>query len=67
MYTNYPQVLNFFRQAIHSPNLELKEIMCNFIAIKRYPDDIGAARYLMNQYTRYQDHIANLTANAYAK
>lgn len=67
MFTEYPKALNFFQQAIHRPNIELKAIINEFLAIKQYPDDIGASRFLINAYHDYQAHLAQLTANASVK
>ena len=67
MFTEYPKVLSYFQQAIKAPNLELKEILLKFATIKQYPDDIGAARYLIDAYGSYQNHLAQLTANASVK
>jgi hypothetical protein len=67
MFTEYPKVLNYFQQAIKRPNLELKDIIDKFIYIKAYPNDVGAALYLVSAYHEYQDHLAKLTANASVK
>ncbi len=66
MFTEYPKVLNFFQQAIHKPNIELKEIIFNFAQMKQ-GDEIGAARYLISSYHTYQALIGKLTANAHAQ
>lgn len=67
MFTEYPKVLSFFKQAIHRPNIELKEIIFKFAELKEKPDDITAARYLISSYHEYNAHIARLTANASVK
>lgn len=67
MFTEYPKVLSFFKQAIHRPNIELKEILFKFAALKEKPDDITAANYLISSYHEYNAHIERLTANASVK
>lgn len=65
MFTEYPKIMAFFKQAIHTPNIELRDILYKFAEIKRTPDDIGAARFLMKSYYEYQNLLA--TANASIK
>lgn len=65
MFTEYPKIMAFFKQAIHKPNVELRDILYKYAEIKKIPDDIGAARFLIKSYYSYQNLLA--TANASIK
>lgn len=67
MFTEYPKALNYFRQAIHTPDKDLKDIMHNFLNIRKIPDEVGAARYLIGAYYSYQALISGASANASIK
>ncbi len=64
MYTEYSKALNFFRaQSTHSPNTDLKNILCNFLTIKQLPDDVGAALYLISSYHSYNALLAKANSH----
>jgi len=60
----YSKALEFFRaEATLHPNLELKEILYEFASIKSRPDDVTAARFLIENYYYYTDLISKVQAN----
>jgi hypothetical protein len=60
MYTEYSKVLNFFRaQASYAPNTDLRDILWEFAEIKKRPDDLAAARFLIGKYHQYNELLAN--------
>ena len=65
-YTEYSKALNYFKeQAVSMPNTDLKNILFEFARIKQRPDDIAAARYLMEQFPLYLGILAQ--ANTHVK
>ncbi len=66
MYTEYSKVLNFFKaQASYAPNTDLRDIWFEFAKIKQEPNDIAAAKYLIQQYHHYTAILAQ--ANVHIK
>ena len=64
MYTDYSKVLHFFKnQAANFPNTDVRDIWFKFAEIKCIPNDIKAARYLMDQYQEYTQLLRKANVN----